>query len=937
MPAAADAALRPVGPPAQADGSRLAPPRAGSGHLARERLVARLLDARRRRCLIVSGPAGFGKTMLLADAMQALLPLGFDVAWLSLAPEDDRLGRFAEGLVAAIAEVDPALVREAAELVGAALDADGAERLVIALVRRIAEHGNEFVLVLDDLHQLHDAAPLEALQWLIDYAPGNLHLMFGTRGPLRLQLDDLRAQGRLLEIDLRDLRFTLAETGRFLALQLGDIDARTVKLLHELSDGWVAGLQLFCVDWKNRQRSAGSGGFSRVPMRDAAAFAGYFEREVLGRLSTADLDLLVDIAICERICAPLCAALSGRPEATAAIAATLSRLQADNLFIVEIEGGGPQRWYRLHPLLRETLLERLAQRGPAERRKIHGRASAWLQAHGQIDEAIVHALRADDAATAAQLVERHAQALFIGGQRRKLLELVKQLPPAQVRARPGLRLWTARAQLYTREMDACAQTLAQLDADLPGDDVENRFMLALVQTTLAVQRDDTESAQAVLPLLLEAPPQADAMAVGGRNNVLSWLYMHRGEFERARRIQLDAPALAIDGVPLLGTSAGSLQGRCLVGLSHAMQGQMTKAERVYRAVLNEAEAGGRACADPAHLATALLGDVLYERNQMLEARRLLEGRLDVLERVSIPDAVLRVLRVLSAAHWLSGNPQEAIAYLDRLEDHALKWALDRLLAYSLGDRTSRRLLQGDLPGAEADLQRLQEIASRHPQASANPPGEIHELAQRTRIRWLMATRDYDGAARQLDPLIASCEARGRERSAAQLLLQSALVDVSRGRADAARTKVLDALQRGRRLGLLRTLLDADAGARRLIDETARRHPLDPVLAFYVERLLSTRPTREVPVPARAAGHRGDAELPSFNEREQAVLRLLAQSMPNKKIARALSLSPETVKWYLSRIYGRLQVSGRDEAVARVRDLELPVTPPSRPTPSPASG
>ena len=906
----------------RADGSRFAPPRAGAGHLSREPLVARLLDARRKRCLVVSGPAGFGKTMLLAETMQALLPLGFDVAWLSLQPADEQLGHFAEGLVAAIAEVDPALVREAAELVGAVLDADGAERLVIALVRRIAEHGREFVLVLDDLQQLHDPAPLQTLQWLLDYAPPNLHLMFGTRGAARLQLDDLRAQGQLLEIELRELRFSLAETERFLALQLGDVDARSAKLMHELSDGWVAALQLFCADWKHRRRAAGSGGFSRVPMRDAAAFAAYFERELLGRLSADDLDLLERIAACERVCAPLCAALLGRPQASAELGTALARLQADNLFIAEIEGAGPQRWYRLHPLLRETLLERLAQRAAPQRREIHGRASAWLRAHGQVDEAIVQALRADDPATAVQLVEQHAQALFLAGGRRRLLELVKQLPPAEVRARTGLRFWMARAQLYGRELQACEQTLAQLEADLPLDDTASRFLVALLQTTLAVQRDDTAAAQAILPRLLQAPPQADALALGGRNNLLSWLYTQRGEFERARQIQFDAPMLAVEGVPLLGTAAGSLQGRCLVGLSWAMQGDMTKAERAYRTVLSDAEAGGPACVDPALLATALLGDVLYERNQTLEARRLLEGRLEVLERVSIPDSVLRVLRVLSAAHWLGGNPQEAMAYLDRLEDYAVKGALDRLLAYSLSDRVSRRLLQGDLLAAEAGLQRLVQLDARHPQSAADPLGEIHELLQRTQLRWLMATRDYDAAAQQLAPLIESCEARGRERSVVQLLLQSALVDGWRGRAEAAEGKVLDALQRGRRLGLLRTLLDADAKARELIGEVAGRVTLDPVLAFYVERLQATRATREAStaLPARAA--RSEAEAPSFNEREQAVLRLLAQAMPNKKIARALSLSPETVKWYLSRIYGKLQVSGRDEAVARVRDLGL---------------
>ncbi|MNV75576.1 HTH-type transcriptional regulator AlkS [compost metagenome] len=160
----------------------------------------------------------------------------------------------------------------------------------------------------------------------------------------------------------------------------------------------------------------------------------------------------------------------------------------------------------------------------------------------------------------------------------------------------------------------------------------------------------------------------------------------------------------------------------------------------------------------------------------------------------------------------------------------------------------------------------------------------------------------------------------------QLLVRSAAVDAQRGCGESARRKLRDALQRGHRLGLLRSLVDADPMARRMLDELARTESLDPVLAFYVERLLAVRTRPEAPVDGAAAtGAPGTSDatpagLEAFSEREVEMLRLLAQAMPNKKIARALGLSPETVKWYLSRIYGKLRVSGRDEAVARVRDL-----------------
>ena len=201
--------------------------------------------------------------------------------------------------------------------------------------------------------------------------------------------------------------------------------------------------------------------------------------------------------------------------------------------------------------------------------------------------------------------------------------------------------------------------------------------------------------------------------------------------------------------------------------------------------------------------------------------------------------------------------------------------------------------------------------------------EIHEVAEHSRIRQAVGQGDLDGAAARLSSLLADCEARGRQRLAANLLLKSAVIDARRGKGDSARQKAVEALRRGHRLGLMRSLLDADASARKLIREIAQSEALDPVLAFYVERLEASDArarTAAAEQAKQAEQAPSGSDLSAFSEREIEVLRLLAQAMPNKKIARALGLSPETVKWYLSRIYGKLHVAGRDEAVARVRDL-----------------
>jgi LuxR family maltose regulon positive regulatory protein len=905
--------------------SKLISPRSTGRLIAREKLQEQMLQARRRRCIVLKGPAGCGKTSTLVAWRQTLLPLGFDVAWLTLTTDDNELTRFLDYLLASLAQIDPEMVREATQLEGRGIDSEAVERTVITLVRSIASHSRELVLVLDDLHHLTDVSIHQALQWLVDYAPANLHLALVSRSTVPLSLARLRSQDQVLELNLRDLRFSPAETEQFLKAQLGDITPRDAQLMHELTDGWVAGLQLLAVSRK-KNRPATSGDTPMAsPMRDNQAFAKFFEVEVLSHLSPTDLDLLLLMAVCNRFCASLCAALTGNPDAVNAATALLARMESENLFLIPVDSAQRETWYRLHPLLRETLLKYFDSRSKAEQQAVHARAWAWFRDHHHLDEAVRHAVLGGEARSAAALVEQHAEALYAHGDLRMLVELVRLLPLDEVQASVALRILKTRMQLFARDFIACAENLEQLLHDVPQSDVHARFRLALLRATLAVQRDDTDGAMSVLPQLLNPPAGSDGVILGGCTNTLSWLYMHLGQYEQARLVQLNRPLLLVNGEPLLGTAAGSLQGRCLIGLSLALEGQMTQAERVYREVLHEAERCGKSGTDATYLAAALLGEVLYEINDVDAAFKLLAGWVDILERISIPDSVLRVMEVLWKSQWLAGNQQEAFAFLERLDDYATKLGLDRLLAYSLTWQVYWYLLLGENAAAQAKLARLDRIDARHPDATHSALKEIHILTQNAHIRWELAEGDLEGASRRAEQLITVCETHGRQGGAVRLLILSAVIDTQRGIKDAAHNKVLEALRRGQRLGLVRSLLDAHPKALELISEVAREEELDPVLAFYVERLQAAQPPART-AQAQASEQPGKKKAPTaaiepLSEREIEVVRLLAQALPNKKIARALGLSPETVKWHLSHIYSKLGVNSRDEAVARVRDLE----------------
>ncbi|SAK78175.1 ATP-dependent transcription regulator LuxR [Caballeronia fortuita] len=903
-------------------------PRVSTRIVGRERLIGQLVESRRKRCIVMQGPAGYGKTTALIAWREALYPLAFQVAWLTLSEEIDDLARFLDALAASLAQVDPAIAGDAALLGGRGMDDEAIERTIIALVRGIASRQGDLVLVLDDLHRLTDPRCHQSLQWLLDYAPSNLHVALASRGAIPLSVGRIRDEGLLLELDMRDLRFSVAESHAFLKSQLREISPRDARRMHEMTDGWIAGLQLLVVSAKRGnvapKHLVPDGAFTSAPLLGIHSFAEYFSREVLSRLAANECELLVRMAVCERLCAPLCVALIGAEDRPADVLRLLARLESDNLFLAPAGHDAHHAWYRLNPLFRETLLERFRARSEAQRRQVHRDAWQWFRAHDHVDEAVRHAVLAGECAAAANLVAHVAHGLQARGELRRIVALMRLLPPAEIQARVGLRLWMIHLHLYNREFDACACALERLRADLAPDDTLSHYRLMLLQGALAVQRDDLDAACALLPRLHALPDDAPGVTIGARNNLLSWIHTLRGEYEDARRSQAERAPLLADGTPLTGTPAGVLSGRALVGFGHLLEGDLLRTERVCRDVLHEAEPRRGAAAEASALATALLGEVLYESGDADQARRLLEERLDVIERVSFPDAVTSVLTVLSASHWLAGHRLDAIACLDRLEDYAARHELRRALAYCGGQRVRRDLQSGQFDAAHAGLARLDELIARA--GSRAHEADLRFVAQLAHIDWRLAHEDFDAAAHALTPLIALCRERGWQRRAVSLDVRKAVTAHYRGDAANARKLMLEAVRHGHRLRLVRTLLDAHPAALELTSRVCEENQQDGVLQFYADRLRDAHAcatAKRATTPGTAGARSVDSKASDIlSVRESKVLSLLAQALPNKKIARTMGISPETVKWHLKNIYGKLGVSSRDEAVARSRDLAL---------------
>jgi LuxR family transcriptional regulator, maltose regulon positive regulatory protein len=901
-------------------GTKLAPPRAARGLLPREALLARLVATRRQRFVLLRGPAGSGKTTTLVTWRQALLSFDFDVAWLSLTEDDNNPARFFDCLLASLGAVDPAIVCEAAPLSEEDWEGSNIEHRMIMLVSGMARRPRELVLMLDDAQHLTHPLITLALQHLIDYAPANFHLIIASRSALQLSLWRFESQGQCSEFDLRDLRFSPAESEQFLRGQLGEIDPRDTQVLYELTGGWIAGLQLFALDLKSRR----DGRYACIQVRDARAFAEYFEREVLTRLAPGDLELLACLSICDRFCPSLCANLMGQPHAFVRMSTRLVHLEADNLFLEQVSGRDRETWYRLHPLLREVLQARVATLSETERRALHAKAWRWFDQHGFVEEAVRHAVLADEPQAAADMVEACAQALVAQGELAQIAGLLRQLPHDVIEARFELRLLATHLQLAARNLDVAERSIQsmQVEAALGGLDDHQRFTLTLLRGLVALQRDDTEALAVILPELQRPPAKTDDFKLSGCSSIMSWMYMYSGEYETAREVLKD-------GIRREGAPRVDLLARCLTGMSYALEGRMVIAEGIYREVLKDAEKYGAAYIGATCMATGLLGDALYELNDFDAARTMLEERVDIMERVSIPDIVLSTFVTLAAAHRLARRPLEAYAYVERLEEYAVKYRLDRLLAHALREAVRGSLMQGELDQADAALKRAEALGARYADATRGTALEIRVATQRARIDMSLHRKAFDDARSQLVPLVAMSEEGGRWRRVASLRVQLASAELARGFDRSARDNLLQAIHLGHRLGLQRTLVDTTPSLTELLETLLQKEPLEPVLAFYVQRLNACAEVAGTGLSAAPAAHLGRG-VTALSERETEVLELLAMAMPNKRIARVLGVAPETVKWHLKNIYIKLGVTGRDEAAARLRDFSggtPPVQPP----------
>jgi LuxR family maltose regulon positive regulatory protein len=891
-------------------------PRWRPGLVPRTRLIAHLNRSVASKLTLVSAPAGFGKTTLLAEWLAAAPADAQSVAWLSLDPSDNHPPTFWTYVITALQRVRP----EIGKSVVAPLQSPQPppiEMLLSTVLNELGAIEDDLVLVLDDYHVIEDGPIHDGIAFLLDHLPPQLHLVIAGRADPPVPLARLRGRGDLVELRAADLRFTSDEAAAFLNEAMGlALSAQQVAALELRTEGWIAALQLTALSMHGRDDVSG---FITAFTGNDRYIVDYLVEEVLQRQPEHVRSFLLQTSILDRLSAPLCDAVTEQDSGLAMIA----RLERGNLFIVSLDDR--RQWYRYHQLFADVLQAHLREDQPDQGPILHGRASVWFEQHGQPSEAIRHALAAHDLPRAAGLVEREAQATVRSHQLDRLIAWLKPIPDDLIRVMPVLSTYYAMALQGIGDLEASASRLDDAERWL-GDAAESAAMVVV-----------DEAGFRSLPSRIALARGYNAIAAGDV----------AGTVAHARRA-LDL--LSADEHHWHGTAAA------LLGLAHWASGDLAAAvPRHADAVASFERAGdsGLALSSAYHQA-----DLLKACGRLSEAGRQYERSLQFATRHGDPatTGVANLHFGLSEVWCERDDLERATHHLQQGEDLGGATADPRLRYRRCLAQARIRQSLGDLDGALELLDQAERLSLRGSVPNVRPiaawkvrlwvaqgrlaeavawtraqglsvdddlgyPREYHHLTlARVLIAWYQSESDdhsVHAAGRLLQRLRDAAEAGGRTGAAIEILVLQAMLYQALGDVPAGLLHLERALSLAEPEGYVRTFVDEGPPMRDLL-----RHAVAAGIGgAYARRLLAAC---EEPAGSVSAAGRGIIAglAEPLTPREVEILRLVAAGLKNHAIADHLVISVATVKRHIANTYGKLAVDHRAAAVARARDLHL---------------
>ncbi|WP_433504782.1 LuxR C-terminal-related transcriptional regulator [Pseudonocardia halophobica] len=891
--------------------TKLRPPPLRDGFVARPRVFASLADAVSRELVVVSAPAGFGKSSAISEWAARC---GTPVAWLSLDDADNDPVRFWRHVAAALDVARPGLAAAVAARSGG-LSTPSYHAAVAALVNELAESAETVVLVLDDYHVVDSAAVHASLTDLLEHLPAALRLLVATRADPPLPLARMRARGRLAELRAEDLRFTVAESGALLgAATARSVPPEATAALAARTEGWAAGLQLAALSLARRTDVE----------RFVAEFSGsnrfvldYLTEEVLDGQPADVRRFLLETSVLERLSGPLCDAVRGRDDSQQ----LLEQIEQANLFLHPLDD--VRRWWRYHHLFADLLRARLAREQPGRVVVLHRAAGDWYARHRLADQAVHHLLAIGDHERAADIVGEHAETRFRRREAATLYRWLAALPDELLRLRPHLCATKALAALVSGRVEEVEPLLAEVKGSPDAGPGLGPVpaVVALVHAELALRTGSGGAAVRHARDGLALVDRADGYLEYFLRYDLAAGFLLEGAADAAEPLldELVVHPWAARADPFFAARTLSL-----IGWMRVVQGRLDEALRIYRSALDTwARPADRTHLPDAGVAHARLAQILHLRGELDAAAEQAEAAVELCRRLGRPRWQVTALVVAARVRHARGEHDRATEALDEAGRLAAGSGVAAPIAASVGVQAARIALAHGRVDEVAQWARARGLA---PADEPHCPREPEYLL----LARVLVRRQSQQAVELLGRWHDLAEAQHRTGSVVEIRVLQALAHAELGdRADAA-TLLVEALALAAPHRQLQVFVDEGAAAAALLREL--------LVGRRLERLDGGRAVPQAFLSALSAafdrsGHpllpaarRGAVAAPGLVEpltaREKEILSLLADGRPNRAIAGELVISVDTVKRHVTHVLDKLAATNRTEAVARARALGL---------------
>jgi LuxR family maltose regulon positive regulatory protein len=882
-------------------------PPVSSDLVKRPSLIQQLNQNLNRNFTLVSSPAGFGKTTLVASW---LTKQQFPYAWISLDKLDNNLSVFLQYVAAAIQHVFPeACMGLSRTLQVPDLPTD--DTLAAIVINELNQLPQPILLVLDDYHVIHNSSILQLVERILGQSQNRLHLVIISRMDPLLPLPRLRLQQGMVEIRQEDLRFSDEEAGLFLRTAVTEpVAPETITRLNQRLEGWVAGLRLLSLSMQNSEQAQKFSLESQAGAREHITH--YLFTEVLAQQTPEVQQFLLQTAFVNRFCASLGDALMAFAPEHSAAQRIIAHLRRANLFIISLDEEG--NWFRYHHLFQQMLQQKAtAQFDKAAMNTLHNRAGAWLAQNGFVDEALQHYLSAGNMDTAVSLIETNSRDLLNSLERQRLERWLEMLPEEIIWERP--RLLVAKAWLFYRHwrLQALAIVLIRLQVCLEAEPValergEKEFILGQLQVLSSVTAfylDDDfaksiTSAEQALSLL----PQSEQGALGTALGYLALSLQAEGQLATAvSRLQ---QALA-NPAPL-----GPAQIQLYLSLSfvHLASGNLLALKQIIDQFMAMSQKMQLRMAP----ACWVSGIYYYELNQLDKAQQAFETTVSLhydTNFIAACDSWLALTRICQE----QGDFVQAQTYLDavqaetlRLDNRELLPVIEAVQAY-----------QWHMQGKSA-------VALRW--ARAFDPHDSPEWVFLTFIPLLFWVRILaaHGDSHELQELqqilqtkLTIAQSRYFTQRAIQLLAHLALVQTKLGHEDHARSTLEKAVRLAEPGGFMRAFIDCGPALRPFFEQLQQQ----AVAPHYLAQLMTVYSANGQNKLHGTFHPQTRSDMATLlTNREMEILQLMQTGLSNKEIAQALVISVYTVKRHASNIYLKLEVNGRRQAIYKAQQAGI---------------